>query len=50
MKLFPKSNKDLKEKVKRQKLIIKQQDELLDQLEKAIENEKKEIRDSLGKN
>jgi len=50
MKLFPKSNKDLKKKIIRQKLIIKQQDELLDELEKAIENEKKEIKDSLGKN
>ncbi len=43
MRLFPKSNKDLKKELKRQKSIIKIQQECIDKLDKVIENEKKEI-------
>lgn len=50
MKLFPKSNKDLKERLKKQEAIKKHQKKLIDEMEKAIENKKKEVRDSLSKN
>lgn len=41
MKLFPKSNKDLKERLKKQEAIKKHQKKLIDEQEKAIENKKK---------
>jgi len=50
MKLYPKSNKDLKEKLKKQEAIKKHQKKLIDEMGKAIEAKKKEIGDSLGKN
>ena len=50
MKLFPKSNKYLKEKLKKQEAIKKHQKKAIDEMDKLIENKKKEIGDTLGKN
>ena len=47
MKLFPKSNKDLKEKLKKQEAIKKHQKKLIDEMDKKIEEKKKAIRDIL---
>ncbi len=50
MKLFPKSNKDLKEKLKKQEAIKKHQKKAIEEMDKKIEEKKKVIGDSLVQN
>ena len=50
MKLFPKSNKDLKENLKRLESFKKMQKKAIEEMENNIEDKKKEVRDSLSKN
>ena len=50
MKLFPKSNKDLKENLKRLESFKKMQKKAIEEMENNIEDKKKAIREALSDN